>query len=79
MALSIMFKNIDTIIRVIFKIPKVSIHVGNTIEVATTTTNSNKKDDADNNSNNTLLSLLLPFNMDRKKSRTNTIILHLYS
>jgi hypothetical protein len=74
MAPSIMFKYIDATIRIVFEIPKISTHVGNTIEV---TTNSNKKDDADNNNNATLLSPFLAFNMDPKKSRTNTIILHL--
>ena len=72
-----MFKDIDATIRVVFRIPKISSHVGDTIEDTTiTTTNSKKKDNADNN-NNTLLSLLLAFNMDPKKSRANTIILHL--
>ena len=78
MTLSITFKDINAIIRVVFRIPKESRIVGNANEATTTATKSDKKADADNNDNNALLSLLfLVLNMDSKKSRPSTIILHL--
>ena len=77
MALSITFKDINATIRVVFRIPKESSHVGKAKEVTTTAAKSDKRADADND-NNALLSLLfLVLNMDPKKSRTRTIISHL--
>ena len=77
MALSITFKDINATIRVVFRIPKESSHVGKAKEVTTTAAKSDKKADTDND-NNALLSLpFLVLNMDPKKSRPSTIISHL--
>jgi hypothetical protein len=67
------FKNIDVPICIVFKIPKISNHVWNAIEVTINTSDSSSNKTA--NADNSIISLcLLILNIDPKKSRPNTII-----